>query len=49
MRDQALAYRYLLQATAVFNELQSPFAQESQKLLADIQSPAQLLKPGETA
>lgn len=37
MDDPFLARQYLLQATAVFNDLQSPFAQESQKLLSDIQ------------
>lgn len=40
MDDHLLARQYLLQATAVFNALQSPFALESQKLLADLQSPA---------
>ena len=40
MGDHLLARQYLLQATAVFNELQSPFSQESQKLLSAFQSPA---------
>lgn len=34
--DHQLARQYLLQSTAVFNEIQSPFAQESQNLLSDI-------------